>query len=135
MFYRTNLTSQIPTSVVQILYETLPRERVILDAPVASVDTNGDRPVIVMEGGQRLSCRMVLGADGVRSVVGASIGVPPANPSGQAGYRGLATFNGDSPVRASTVCQVWLWLMISSYLVIANMSVRSPCKLLSFLYR
>jgi 2-polyprenyl-6-methoxyphenol hydroxylase-like FAD-dependent oxidoreductase len=94
-----------------LLYEAADPERVVRDAAVTAVDASGAgadgrRPAAVLEGGVRVPCRLLVGADGVRSAVARSLGVGRVNFAGQAGYRGIASFEGDAPVAPRTVCQV-----------------------------
>lgn len=89
---------------VQLLLEAVDSDRVLFNANVADVKA-ADRAV-ALEDGSTLKAKVVVGADGVRSAVAAGIGVSPANFTGQAGYRGLAAFDGPSPVQPRTLCQV-----------------------------
>lgn len=93
----------------QLLYQAADPERVALDATVASVDvrgSDGGAPVVTLESGREIACRVAVGADGVRSAVARSVGAPSTSFVGQAGYRGIAEFDGTPPVAARTVCQV-----------------------------
>ena len=89
---------------MQLLLDAVDPSRVFFDAPVATV--NLVETAVVLEDGTKLQARLVVGADGVRSAVSQGLNVPPAQFSGQAGYRGLASFDGPAPARERTVCQV-----------------------------
>ena len=91
----------------QLLLQAAGPERVVLDAPVESVDAESGR--VTLADGRSVGGRLLLGADGVRSAVAAAVGVPPAGFVGQAGFRGIADFErGSAPgfVGDSAVCQV-----------------------------
>ena len=93
----------------KLLFEAADPDRVALDATVAAVDVkggSGGAPVVTLESGQEIACRVAVGADGVRSAVARSVGAPSTSFVGQAGYRGIAEFGGPPPVAARTVCQV-----------------------------
>ena len=89
---------------VQLLLDAVDPSRVFFNAPVASV--NVADTAVVLEDGTELQARLVVGADGIRSAVSQGLDVPPAQFSGQAGYRGLASFKGTAPAKERTVCQV-----------------------------
>lgn len=92
---------------MQALQAAVPKEHVLLDADVVSVDTStAQRPSVILKDGRKLSCRLLVGADGVRSTVADSIGQPAASFVGQAGYRGVATFPGGMPLDKGVICQV-----------------------------
>ena len=66
-------------------------------------------PSVTLHSGETLRCRVVVGADGVRSAVAQSLGVPPPNYAGYVSYRGVASFGGDDrmPLPDSTIRQLW----------------------------
>ena len=47
-----------------------------------------------LRGSEELACRAVVGADGVRSAIAASLGVPPPNVAGYSAYRRVAAVMG-----------------------------------------
>ena len=77
-----------------LLYEAADPERVVLDAAVESVDLNAEKasagaPAVVLQSqATPVQCRLLVGADGVRSKVAQSLGVGHINSARQAGYRG-----------------------------------------------
>lgn len=94
----------MPLMHVQMLLDAVDDSRVLFNAPVASVKHS--ETAVVLEDGTELKARLVVGADGLRSAVAQGLNVPPANFSGQAGYRGLASFEDPAPAQKRTVCQV-----------------------------
>ena len=115
-----------------LLFEAADPQCVLLDAAVAAVDTSQPtspssqglhdakhqqqhsrpaaqlqhRPTAVLHDGTEISCKLLVGADGVRSVVGKHLGADKLSFVGQAGYRGIAQFDQPAPVAERTVCQV-----------------------------
>lgn len=89
---------------MQLLFEAVDADRVLLDATITGVDTT--TTAVVLADGRQLPGRIIVGADGVRSAVASGLGVPPPNVTGQMAFRGVAEFDGPLPVAASTVCQV-----------------------------
>ena len=69
--------------LVDALAAGLPPGSVRLGQPIRAVDGDGDaRTKLVLEDGRCLSCRLLIGTDGVRSVVASHLGLPPANYAG-----------------------------------------------------
>jgi 2-polyprenyl-6-methoxyphenol hydroxylase-like FAD-dependent oxidoreductase len=91
-----------------LLLDAAGPDRVIMDAAVSIVDREPDaqgRVVVTLKNGQTVAARLVVGADGVRSVVARGLGISEPTFVGQAGYRGIAQFKGEPPVQPRTVCQ------------------------------
>lgn len=115
----------------------------VLDATLAAVDTGSGpehradaahtgvasrhRPVAVLQDGSRVACKLLVGADGVRSAVGKHLGVSQLSFVGQAGYRGIAKFDGRAPVADRTVCQVWDEIFVMRVLSTAAALLRTLC--------
>lgn len=61
-----------------------------LGAEIAQVAVTGHRPVVELTGGERLSADLLVGADGIRSVVRGALGeAAPARFTGQAAWRAI----------------------------------------------
>jgi len=111
------------TVLLDVLADTLPAGTIRFGEAVESVESSAStapsaggssqaasesRPVLKLSSGQRLRCRMVVGADGVRSAVASHVGVQPPRYAGYVAYRGMATFPpGALPLPPDTVRQVW----------------------------
>lgn len=87
-----------------MLFEAADADRILLDATITGVDTT--ETAVVLADGRKLKGRVIVGADGVRSVVASGLDVQPPNTIGQMAFRGVAEFDGPLPIAASTVCQV-----------------------------
>ncbi|BEL08448.1 hypothetical protein Q0Z83_066390 [Actinoplanes sichuanensis] len=61
-----------------------------LNAPCTAVEDLGDRAAVVLADGSRLTADLVIGADGLRSVVRRTVVADPLRYSGYTVYRGLA---------------------------------------------
>jgi 2-polyprenyl-6-methoxyphenol hydroxylase-like FAD-dependent oxidoreductase len=89
----------------QLLLEAAGSENVVMDATVAGLERADGRTAVKLVNGCSLTAQLVVGADGVRSVVARDLGLKEAQSVGQAGYRGIVEFTRTPPVQARTVCQ------------------------------
>jgi 2-polyprenyl-6-methoxyphenol hydroxylase-like FAD-dependent oxidoreductase len=93
------------SSLLQLLLDANDPANVLMNSNVAHADPSSR--IVELENGARLRGRVIVGADGVRSSVIRSVGIPEANFVGQAGYRGVAEFKaGLSPIELGTATQV-----------------------------
>lgn len=63
--------------------------------------------VVGLQGGQELRCRLLVGADGVRSAVAQHLALPAPGYAGYIAFRGVATMLGGLPIPATTIRQLW----------------------------
>lgn len=89
---------------MQLLLDAVDSKRVLFNSPVANIDLS--QTSVRLEDGTELKAKVVVGADGLRSAVARGLNLPPPNFTGQAGFRGLASFDGPAPAKQRTVCQV-----------------------------
>lgn len=95
------------SEILAAMTATLPRNTIRFDAQIDSVSSNDVGAVATLSTGEEIRGAVVVGADGVRSAVGASLGNRPPNYAGYSAYRGLATFNEELPLPLNTIRQVW----------------------------
>lgn len=94
------------SKLLQSLQKDLPKGMIHFSCPVKSAASTENGALVVLENGQSVPCRAVLGCDGVRSNVAKSLGLPPAQYAGYQAYRGVAKFDGGIPFERA-VYQVW----------------------------
>ena len=84
--------------------ELLPAPRYLAGNSVASVSQSADVALVRLEGGQTMEADLVIGADGLTSVVRQYVSAPPFAPryAGYAAWRGLVP-EGDVPPAAAAV--------------------------------
>lgn len=82
----------------RLLLETLAKElapgTIRFNAKVVSIkqSTNSSLTTVNLEEGALIRAKVLIGCDGVHSVVAHSLGLPAPSPSGRSGIRGLATY-------------------------------------------
>lgn len=74
--------------LLKALQAALPADAVQFGAGVSNISSGSSSGAVVeLEGGRKLSCGLLVGADGARSAVGSYLGVPQANYAGYVAYR------------------------------------------------
>jgi 2-polyprenyl-6-methoxyphenol hydroxylase-like FAD-dependent oxidoreductase len=77
--------------LLKALQAALPADAVQFGAGVSNINSgsggSSGGAVVELEGGRKLSCGLLVGADGARSAVGSWLGVPQANYAGYVAYR------------------------------------------------
>mmetsp|Transcript_4027 Transcript_4027/g.11681 ORF Transcript_4027/g.11681 Transcript_4027/m.11681 type:complete len:463 (+) Transcript_4027:130-1518(+) len=97
------------SELLQAMAAALPPDTIHFGAPVEGVRTDASGAVEAEVATGRADGRgaVVVGADGVRSRVGAHLGLSMPNYAGYSAYRGLATFEEGLPLPLNTIRQVW----------------------------
>jgi 2-polyprenyl-6-methoxyphenol hydroxylase-like FAD-dependent oxidoreductase len=96
------------SGLVQLLRGKVPDDCVRMSATVADARLVDNAWTAFLQSGEIVKGRVLIGADGARSIVARALGAPALWFAGQAGYRGIARFPAAAPVAPRTVCQVRL---------------------------
>nr|ART29443.1 chloroplast zeaxanthin epoxidase 2 [Lobosphaera incisa] len=95
------------SDLLKALASNLPLARLHYGCAIARVSSDLNGAVVVLEDGRRFRGRAVVGADGVRSCVAATLNMPEPSYAGYAAHRGIASFPEGLPLPLNTVRQVW----------------------------
>ncbi|EIE23272.1 FAD/NAD(P)-binding domain-containing protein, partial [Coccomyxa subellipsoidea C-169] len=74
---------------------------------IADVHATETGAEVELATGERLRCKAVVGADGVKSRIAAKLGLKPATYAGEVYYRGVATFPEGVPEPPGTLRMIW----------------------------
>ncbi|KAK9825737.1 hypothetical protein WJX74_003165 [Apatococcus lobatus] len=89
------------------LRKALPSEILHFGSPISDVSPDVNGALVTLEDGRRMRFRAVLGTDGIRSRVAASLGMSTPNYAGYTAYRGVAKFAKKGTVPQDTCRMVW----------------------------
>ncbi|CAL8466462.1 g5998 [Coccomyxa elongata] len=87
----------IRNDLVRVLAEALPDGTVHFGCTVSTVFVSSEGATVELSSGEKIPCRVLIGADGAYSKVRAAIGGHPPKYVGWATYRGMATFEEGIP--------------------------------------
>ncbi|BDA51157.1 FAD-dependent urate hydroxylase [Coccomyxa sp. Obi] len=87
----------IRNDLVRVLADALPEGTVRFGCTVGTVSVSSEGTTVELSSGEKIPCRVLIGADGAYSKVRAAIGGQPPQYVGWATYRGMATFEEGIP--------------------------------------
>ncbi|BDA50263.1 FAD-dependent urate hydroxylase [Coccomyxa sp. Obi] len=94
-------------SLLNALRTAVPDHLVHYGVSIAAVHETESGAVVELSNGERLPCKAVVGCDGVKSRIAASLGLKPACYAGEVYYRGVATFPVGVPEAPGTLRMIW----------------------------
>ncbi|CAL8465231.1 g4766 [Coccomyxa elongata] len=94
-------------SLLNALRTAVPDHLVHYGVSIAAVHETESGAVVELSSGERLPCKAVVGCDGVKSRIAASLGLKPASYAGEVYYRGVATFPEGVPEAPGTLRMIW----------------------------